>query len=89
MDSKEYDLLEHPLIEAFIHLKWRLVQHYFYLNFMMFFLLMVSLIGFDVVQNELIKCYPGWNDTIMECGESNKKIFIKVSVSFYLIENLT
>ena len=80
--AKEVHLLQHPLAEAFLHLKWQLVKEYFYLNMMSYTSFLCALTSFVILQTEMFKCQSGWNIHQTECGDFNKKILINGSPDF-------
>ena len=55
VDSNRQYLLKHPLAEAYLHLKWQLVQKYFYFNMFLYACFVITLTAFAILQTEMLK----------------------------------
>ncbi len=49
VDTNHIDLLKHPICESFLHIKWLLVERYFYAYIIFYLLFLVSLNGLAVL----------------------------------------
>ena len=72
VDSNRQYLLKHPLAEAYLHLKWQLVQKYFYFNMFLYACFVITLTAFAILQTEMLKCKRGLINEIIVCGDFNK-----------------
>ena len=82
VDSQERDLLKHPLAEAYLHLKWQMIQKYLYFNMISYTIFLLALTSFVILQTEIFKC-GGWeNITTTECGEFHKQRPINETFEF-------
>ena len=57
--SKEGFLFRHPLAEAYLHLKWQMINKYFYLNMLLYIFFLTSFTAFVVMQEQMFNCCDG------------------------------
>ena len=73
VEYNRQDLLKHPLAEAYLHLKWQLVQKYFYFNMFLYACFVLTLTAFATVQAEMFKCHNDHKTfQMVACGNYNK-----------------
>ena len=55
VQSNYKDLLKHPLAEAFLHMKWQLVDSLFYFNSAMYTIFLVTLTAMSYLMGDMTR----------------------------------
>ena len=83
VDSNRQYLLKHPLAEAYLHLKWQLVQKYFYFNMFLYACFVITLTAFAILQTEMLKVRKSRKENVESSITSilskNQRIFPLIS----------
>lgn len=67
VNSKSLDLLQNPLVDAYLQIKWQLIQKFFYLNLACFSFFLVMFTFFGILTGKLYQCSLNHDMTCWSC----------------------
>ena len=66
------ELLKHPLAEAYLHLKWKLISRMFYFNCGLYAFFVLMLTTMTILMSKMNQCDSGYH--VMNCSQSYNKL---------------
>jgi hypothetical protein len=76
IEMRQRVLLKHPLVEAFLHIKWQLMKKFVIANVVQYTIFLVVLTVLAILQTKMTKCYPEDDNTsqsiLLGCTDHHK-----------------